>query len=181
MTSEYSTEKLESVCGAQPRVRKLGRRAFVLGSLGMVAGCGLFPGLKKTTLLANISADGTINPNATGEPSPVLMRVYVLKSDMMFLQADFQSMMTNDEQALGPDFISKKEFFLTPNKQVHFKEMIPPDARFVAAIALFRSIDTAAWHSITPVRSDLINTVTITLSGTILKAQMTFLEVNPLF
>ena len=51
-----------------------------------------------------LAATADSNPDATGRPSPVVVRVYQLKTDVAFKGAEFFALFDDDMKVLGPDF-----------------------------------------------------------------------------
>ena len=72
------------------------KKAFILFCiLLMVPACGLFkkkkppPPPEPTWVLIEFEAAGNINPNSAGRASPLVIRVYQLRSYSAFEKADF--------------------------------------------------------------------------------------------
>ena len=57
----------------------------------------------------------TVNPDARKRPSPVVLRVYELKSNALFESADFVSLFEKDQAVLGAELVSREEVILQPN------------------------------------------------------------------
>ena len=114
----------------------------------LVAGCASPPpppppGVIELTLQA--AAD--INPDASGQAAPVVVRVYHLASPEKFSVADFFSLFDNDKAALGPDLISRDEVSLTPGQTRTLTTPLEPKATIVGVVAAFRDIDHATWRA----------------------------------
>ena len=86
------------------------------------------------TLLA--SAD--TNPDASGRPSPIVVRVYQLKTDAAFKGADFFALYDDDQKVLGAELISRDEYVLAPSERKTIDVSVSRDARFIGALAAFR-------------------------------------------
>jgi type VI secretion system VasD/TssJ family lipoprotein len=82
-----------------------------------------------------IAASADTNPDATGRPSPVVVRIYQLKTD---------------KRVLGPELISRDEFVLAPAEQRTIDVSVAGETRFVGAIAAFRDIRNAQWRVLVP-------------------------------
>ena len=69
----------------------------------MISACGMFkkkkppPPPEPTRVVLEFEAAGDINPNAEGRASPLVVRIYQLKSYSAFRKADFFSLYDNDE------------------------------------------------------------------------------------
>ncbi len=90
------------------------------------------------------------NPDASGRPSPVVVRVYQLRTDAAFVSADFFALFEDDKKVLGEELISRDEFVLEPAERRTLDVTVAGDTRFVGAIAAFRDIRNAQWRALIP-------------------------------
>ena len=97
-----------------------------------------------------LAASADTNPDATGRPSPVVVRVYQLRTDAAFTGSDFFALFDDDQKVLGPELISRDEFVLAPAEQRSMDVTLSGEARFVGAIAAFRDIRNAQWRVLVP-------------------------------
>jgi type VI secretion system protein VasD len=95
-------------------------------------------------------ASADTNPDATGRPSPVVVRVYQLKTDAAFKGAEFFALFDDDQKVLGPELISRDEFVLAPLERRTIDVAVSGDTRFVGAVAAFRDIRNAEWRGLVP-------------------------------
>ena len=102
----------------------------------------------KATMTVAASAD--TNPDATGRPSPVVVRVYQLKTDAAFSAADFFALFDDDKKVLGPELISRDELELSPSDRKTMEISVATETRFVGAVAAFRDIRNAQWRVLVP-------------------------------
>lgn len=100
----------------------------------------------KTTL--TIAADPDANPDPSGRPSPVVVRVYQLRADAAFSKADFFSLYDDEQKALGQELISRDEFRLSPSEKRTIDVAVADATRFVGAIAAYRDIRNAEWRGV---------------------------------
>jgi type VI secretion system protein VasD len=146
------------------------RDLLVLPGLLALGGCGGgTPSVKTTSLEFAIEADQEINPNENGEPSPIVLRVYELKTKSAFEQASFFELLDSDTQKLGPDLVAKREFEVKPGDKSTFTRDSPSDAKHIGVIAGFRQIDSATWRSVVDIVPDRTNSFLIALSSTSVK------------
>lgn len=97
-----------------------------------------------------LAAAADTNPDATGRPSPVVVRVYQLRTDAAFAGADFFALFDDDQKVLGPELISRDEFVLAPAEQRTMEVTVSDETRYVGAIAAFRDIRNAQWRVLVP-------------------------------
>ena len=87
---------------------------FVLTTL---VACSSLPWPKFATKIdSKILASFEINPDANGRPSPLVVRVYELKANNSFNDADFFKLYDEEEATLGGDLLTRSEFELSPGE-----------------------------------------------------------------
>jgi type VI secretion system protein VasD len=108
-----------------------------------------------------IAAHADTNPDATGRPSPVVVRVYQLKADVAFTGADFFGLFDDEEKVLGPELINRAEFVLAPSEHRSINVPVAAEARFVGVIAAFRDIRNSEWRVLVPTWREGVRHVTV--------------------
>lgn len=93
-----------------------------------------------------LKAEAQINPDATGRPSPVVVRVYQLKTEDKFAAADFFALFDDDQKTLGADLLGREEAELTPGESREMQFAVSRDAKFVGVMAAFRDIRNSRWR-----------------------------------
>jgi type VI secretion system protein VasD len=124
----------------------------------IMAGCGkgpppplvIAPPPKPVPAALTIAASADTNPDATGRPSPVVVRVYQLKGDVAFTGAEFFPLFDDDQKVLGPELISRDEYVLAPSEKRTVEVAVSDDTRFVGAVAAFRDIRNSEWRVLVP-------------------------------
>ena len=104
------------------------------------------PSKAKVTLAA--SADS--NPDSGGRASPVVVRVYQLKTDAVFTGADFFALFDDDQKVLGQELIGRDEFVVAPSEKRTVEVAVAKTARFVGVVAAFRDIRNSQWRVVVP-------------------------------
>ncbi len=115
----------------------------------LLTACATTPPVAK--LQGSIQTSATINPDATGRPSPVVMRIYELRAPSAFQNADFFSLYDKDAATLGQEMVLREEVELQPGQTRVLNRELQNDTRYVGVLAAFRDIDQAHWRAITPV------------------------------
>jgi len=111
----------------------------------------------KATLVVATRSD--VNPDTSGRASPIVVRVYQLKSDSAFTGAGFFNLFDDERKVLGPDLIARDEYELVPGERKTLEFGPPPDMRFLAAAAAFHDVRNSTWRALLPVpKSGLGNT-----------------------
>lgn len=133
---------------------------LLLVALG-VAGCGKSPIVlarpKPATSPLTISASADTNPDANGRPSPVVLRLYQLKADDAFVNAEFFPLFDDDMKVLGPSLVSRDEYVLAPAERRTVEVAVSDDTKFLGAVAAFRDIRNAEWRVLVPVTRKGLN------------------------
>lgn len=93
----------------------------------------------------------TLNPDSTGRASPLVVRIYALRSITEFEKADFFSLYEKDEQILAADLVKREELILKPGDTVTQPREFAPDVQFIAVLAAFRDVERSTWRASTPV------------------------------
>jgi type VI secretion system protein VasD len=141
------------------------RRLVLVGGAFVLAGCGGSPKPKVSPIHVQIIADPSINPNADDAPSPTVVRVYELKSDTKFRQADFFALFDNDATTLGADLVGKREFEIKPGQTETYQRDVPIEAEYIGVIAGFRDITSAQWRAVVKIKKEDINDIIINVSS----------------
>jgi type VI secretion system protein VasD len=114
--------------------------------------CGCAGALKPAQVVGTLQASATINPSVSKRPSPLLVRVYELKSATAFNSIDFVSLYQRDQAELGADLLGRDEYMLAPGETRAFTKTLAPDTRFIGVLGAFRDLEHARWRSVLPVQ-----------------------------
>jgi type VI secretion system protein VasD len=113
------------------------------------------------SVTGTIQASAQINPSASKRPSPLLIRVYELKSEAAFNASDFMSLYQRDQAALAADLLAKEEYVLDPGETKAFAKTLSPDTRFLGVVAAYRDIEHAKWRSVVAIQPSKPQKVTV--------------------
>jgi type VI secretion system protein VasD len=97
-----------------------------------------------------IAASADANPDSSGRPSPIVVRVYQLKTDAAFTASEFFPLFDDEQKVLGAELISRDEFVLAPAEQRTIDVALSGETRYVGAVAAFRDIRNAQWRVLVP-------------------------------
>jgi type VI secretion system protein VasD len=101
---------------------------------------------KLQILSSAVIASPQINLSPEGEPRPVQMRLYQLKTDTNFLNSSFEQIWHDDKTALGESLGKVEEFPVYPNTRTEVKFERDESAQFLVAAGLFREPKGRSWH-----------------------------------
>ncbi len=111
-----------------------------------------------TKIDSEISVSRDSNPDASGRPSPLVVRIYELKSDDVFNKADFYMLYDDEEATLGGDLLLRKEFKLSPGTTHEMIYKAHDQTRYLGVIAAYRNINQARWRASTKLKLNRRNT-----------------------
>jgi type VI secretion system protein VasD len=131
-------------------MRTLTRAAAVALALLPAVGCSPSPP-KPAAAHASLVVAADVNPDATGRPSPVVLRLYELKEEGAFNDADYFALFDKEREILGPSLVAREEYELQPGETRSLDLKIPPEVRFIGATVGFRDIRNAKWRTLAPV------------------------------
>jgi type VI secretion system protein VasD len=120
--------------------------AIASGVLGLTACASKPPKPAPTQALVIASPD--VNPDAMGRPSPVVVRIYQLRGDAQFEDAQFFALYDNEQATLGSSLILRDERTLFPGQKVSLDLALSPDAGFLGVAAAYRDLRTARWRAV---------------------------------
>lgn len=120
-------------------------RVIAAAALAGLLSCAGGP--KPTMVQAALDVQPTVNPDSRGRPSPIVIRLYALKSLGAFNSAAFFSLFEKDKDTLGSELVDSEEFQLMPGEKREIKKEFKPEARYVAVFAAFRDTERAQWRA----------------------------------
>jgi type VI secretion system protein VasD len=92
-----------------------------------------------------VLAGNRLNPTEFGEPRPVQLRIYQMKTDARFNFAEFQDIWKNDQKTLGDDNLSMQELSIYPDSRTEVRFERDESALNLVAVALFRNPSGRTW------------------------------------
>jgi type VI secretion system protein VasD len=146
------------------------RRVLMLAAVSTLVGCGLFgksapPEPKETTLEMTLAAGSQLNPNAQRRPSPVVVRIFDLKTSASFDAANFDGLFEHDREVLGAELVARDEVVLNPGEGRKIERKLGPDTKVLGVAAAFRELDRASWRTTVAVKPNVKNRINVSLDG----------------
>jgi type VI secretion system protein VasD len=127
-----------------------------------LAACSTVPWPQFPTKIdSKILASFEINPDANGRPSPLVVRLYELKSKTSFEDADFFKLYDEEAATLGGDLLTRKEFELSPGEGREIAYKAHDQARYFGVVAAYRNIEQAHWRASTALEQNKKNTLIV--------------------
>ena len=107
-----------------------------------------------------------INVGATGHPSPVVVRIYQLKSSTAFEAADFLSLFEREREVVGADLVDRQELDVKPgDSQTVAAKQLSADAHSIGVVTAFQNVERATWRAVVPLKLNAANKVAIRIDG----------------
>lgn len=136
-----------------------------------LAACSGVP--KPTQVTATLQAGAGVNPDLRKRASPLVVRLYELKSTAAFDSADFVSLYERDQATLSAEMGAREEFVLRPGESRNWDKMTAPDTKYIGVIAAFRDIERARWKTIVELKPGTRNTLAIRVDSIAVEAKRT--------
>ncbi len=123
--------------------------ALVLLSAWMLSACASKPVV--TPVVLRVAASADVNPDGRNRASPILVRVYALKSTGTFDSADFFSLFEKDQATLGGELVQREELLLKPGDSKPLQMKLSADVKAIAVMGAYRDLERARWRAVSPV------------------------------
>jgi len=139
--------------------------AFGLAAIltAVLTGCAGPKEVPPTLLQIDFRAATGLNPNAMGQPAPLVVRVYELAATGSFNDSDFFALFNQDLATLGADQLGRDELRFLPGSARTLDKTLQPGTRFIGVMAAYRKIDEVRWRAVLPVKPQVLNRFTVTL------------------
>jgi type VI secretion system protein VasD len=142
------------------RIKPISRLMWAALATVVLSGC-LFSG--PTRIKATLKADAALNPDHNGRPSPVVVRLYELKSATTFDGADIYALQQRADETLAADLVARDEMTVRPGESKKFERTLQETTKFVGVVAEFRDFEHSRWRASMPVKPKKKNKIVLTL------------------
>jgi type VI secretion system protein VasD len=88
-----------------------------------------------------------VNPDGQNRPSPIVIRIYQLKDDTGFKDADYFALYDKEAATLAAALVSRVEFELAPGEKRTVDYAVAPDTRYIGVAAAYRDIRNEQWRA----------------------------------
>lgn len=112
---------------------------------------------------AKIAVSNTVNPDIDGRPSPIVVRIYELKTLGKFEVGDFYKLFDEHEAFLGSDLIASEQFHLQPGDTKTLKLKVPLETNYFAVAAAYRDVNRAIWRASKQLKSEQSTQIEVVL------------------
>jgi type VI secretion system protein VasD len=159
--------RLHALFLAHALMRWQGALALLALSLSGLDGCkSPPPPPPPTAVKAAVVAFAGINPDSGGRPSPVVVRVYELKTCSKFTNAEFFKLFDHDQDALGGDIAGPtQEFHVRPGDTLPYDRKLQPDTKAIAVMAGYREMESSRWRDCIDVSANTTTQLSIEIGA----------------
>lgn len=122
-------------------------------------------------VVIRLKADPDINPDPQGRASPIVVRIYELKSPDIFNTADFFALYEEDGNILGEEMKARNEMEVSPGEQVEIEKILDIETHYVGVMAAYRDLDNAVWRGTIETPLDETTYIDVTLGRLTLRVE----------
>jgi type VI secretion system protein VasD len=140
------------------------RRLLVAIALFAFAIAGV--GCAKPKVELAVASQANVNPDHSGRPSPVILKMYELSSNTAFMQGDFIALFETPVQTLGADLIAADELVFVPGEARVVVYEPKEKTQYIGILLGFRQLERANWRTIQAVNPTKENRLCIELTDT---------------
>lgn len=120
---------------------------LILSACSTMSGGGDAPAQKEPARLnISIKADADLNQDIKGRGAPMLVRVYELKSEVAFQDADFFALQNTDKAVLGADLLAVDQYIMRPGETRQILRKSKPETTAIGIFAGYRDLSGATWR-----------------------------------
>jgi type VI secretion system protein VasD len=126
-------------------------RRALMALITVIVAVGAAPPPPPAVLTLTIAAGSDQNPDPSGRPAPVAIRLFELNGNAKFERADVFALTEHEQQTLGDEGQGSEEFVLRPGEKRTVTRELKKGVQFVGIAVLFRDIDRSRWRVVAPV------------------------------
>lgn len=143
----------------------------LLFSLSLIGGCGSMQKSSPTRIDLEITGSERLNPDLSGRPSPIVVRLYELKNPVAFEHAEFFALYQQPQETLSLDLVAQEELELRPGEQ-HRLNLTTREGGYLAVLAAYRNLPEADWRVVVPLNTGQRNAVSLHLDELSIRPDM---------
>ncbi|WP_115719860.1 type VI secretion system lipoprotein TssJ [Gallaecimonas mangrovi] len=127
-------------------VAKWLRSTLMSAVLVLLAGCVVANAVYEPSTDLNIKAVAGLNPDYTGRPSPVVVKLYQLNGRSAFDASDFFNLYGDASATLGKELVKVEDYELQPGEKRDIKLRLNKHTRYIGVVVAYRDIENAQWR-----------------------------------
>jgi type VI secretion system protein VasD len=111
-------------------------------------------------LSLELKAQSDVNPDGTGAPGPLRVRVLQLTDIGPLSQSDFFTLDADPAKTLGPSLLASDDIILRPGQNETVTPEAKPGVKFIGVVGAYYGIDKAHWRAWQSVKPNKPNNLT---------------------
>jgi type VI secretion system protein VasD len=137
--------------------------AMAVGVAPLLAACGGPAPPPPTVVKISLQATDAVNPDGSGTPEPVRVRIFRLAATETLSQTDFFALDADPKKALGQDLVGFDNLVLAPGAAAPYEKTCEPEVKFIGVVGSYFAINRVQWRAWKPVKGNATNAFTATL------------------
>ncbi|EKE75639.1 type VI secretion system lipoprotein TssJ [Gallaecimonas xiamenensis] len=122
------------------------RPIFVSALILALSGCVVANAVYEPSTDLDITAVSNLNPDYTGRPSPVVVKVFELNGRSAFDASDFFNLYGDAAGTLGQELVKVEDYELQPGEKREIKLRLHGQTRYIGVVVAYRDIENAQWR-----------------------------------
>ena len=127
--------------------------------------CLHLPGCGSPTMNMSLAGLPNQNPDISGRPSPVILKMYELRNDSAFKQAEMGPLFEDPLGTLGADMVAFDEITMVPGEAKVLVYEPAEETRFVGVMASFRQLGHGPWKIIKAINPEKKSKIALELNS----------------
>jgi len=129
---------------------------LAVASGALLAGCGSTkppagtPEVEEIQLDISVISESDANSDIKGRGAPLVLRIYELKSEAIFEDAEFFALQDQDKSTLGSDLLKTDSWILKPGESRNIRRRAHTETRAIGIFAAYRDLPNATWRVVRP-------------------------------
>lgn len=118
-----------------------------------------------TVVRLQVQAAADLNPGPAGQPAPVRVRLYELKSGATFSRADYFSLVEAANATLSSDLVEQDELLIQPGEQLILDRTLDEQSRLLGFVVAYRNLDDSVWRQLINIPPHQTSVLNVTLGA----------------
>ncbi len=107
-----------------------------------------------STVSFSLVGEQDVNPNESGEASPVEFQIVMLSEDSRLLASDYDQITADLPKALAKNYLDHQDYTLLPGQFKYLPAAeLDKKTRFIGVVARYADPDSTQWRKVIPVKS----------------------------
>lgn len=132
----------------------------------------LKPSPPQTRIVVHFEAAANLNPDLNNRPSPLVVRLYELRTPDTFTSADFFSLYAKADEVLATVLLEQVELVIKPGEKHSLERTLKPETRHIGLLAAYRDLDNSTWRTVIKISPQTTTNIYVELGRTSITARI---------